>query len=234
MGKFDDIKWKWLEERGIEVYGDPYQLDYMLQLWKKPDMVKGIWVEGKAGTGKTHLATLAGAYAVQKGDYQKIMYVRNSVPVRNSGFVKGSPEEKNLPYMEPFISALDHVQPALYEVWKEKEIAIAMTADFVRGATWNDAFIIIDECQNFDMHELRTVLTRVGKNSKVVVSGSKRQVDNRQIKKVAGLLPYEVFKEHFRGEPRVTYHELHTVYRDWFAGMADDVDLTIDTLEGRL
>jgi predicted ribonuclease YlaK len=234
MGKFDDIRWKWLEERGIEVYGDPYQLDYMLQLWKDPDMTKAIFCEGKAGTGKTHLAVLAGAYAVEKGEYKKIMYIRNAVPVRNTGFVKGSPEDKAKPYMQPFIDALDHVKPATYEYWTEQGIAEAFTADFVRGSTWNDSFIIIDEVQNFDMHELRTVLTRVGKGSKVVVTGSRRQVDNKQIKRVAGLLPYEVYREHFRGESRVSFHELVHVYRDWFADVADDIDDTIERLEEKM
>ncbi len=234
MGKFDDIRWKWLEERGIEVYGDPYQLDYMLSLWKDPEMVKAIFCEGKAGTGKTALAVLAGAYEVERGEYNKIMYIRNAVPVRNQGFVKGDPQEKDAPYIRPFIDALDLVKPATYEDWVDKGTAEAFTSSYVRGATWNNAYIVIDEVQNFDMHELRTVFTRVGKGSKVVATGSRRQVDNKQVKRIGGLLPYEIYMEHFRGEPRVTFHELQTVYRDWFAGMADDIDETIELLEGKL
>lgn len=233
MGKFDDIRWKWLEERGIECYGDPYQLDYVLSLWKDPEIVKSIICEGKAGTGKTHLAVLAGAYAVEKGDYKKIMYIRNAVPVRNTGFVKGSPEDKALPYLRPFVDAMDTVNPGAFEVWSENGMAEAFTADFVRGTTWENSFIIIDEVQNFDMHELRTCLTRVGKGSKIVMTGSSRQVDNKQVKRVAGRLPYEVYIEHFKGEPRVAYHSLVKVYRDWFADIADDIDLTIEKLEGR-
>jgi predicted ribonuclease YlaK len=231
MGKFDDIRWKWLEERGIKVYGDPYQLDYMNSLWKHSDMVKSVFCEAKAGTGKTALAVLAGAYEVEAGNYKKIRYVRNAVPVRNQGFVKGDPKDKDLPYMRPFIDALDLVKPATYEVWSEQGIAEAHTSSFTRGSTWDNEFIIIDEVQNFDMHELRTVLTRVGKGSKVVVVGSKRQVDNKQVKKVAGLLPFEVYMEHFEGDARIAFHELHVCYRDWFADLADDIDLTIRALE---
>jgi predicted ribonuclease YlaK len=231
MGKFDDVRWKWLEERGIQVYGDPYQLDYMLSLWKHPDMVKSVICEGKAGTGKTALAVLAGAYGVEKGDFERIYYIRNAVPVRNQGFVKGDPNEKDAPYLQPFIDALDLVKPGTFEVWKELGRAEGFTSSFVRGATWTNTFIVIDEVQNFDMHELRTVLTRVGKGSKVVVTGSKRQVDNKSIRKIKGLLPFEVYVEHFKGESRITFHELHTVYRDWFADLADDVDFTIKALE---
>lgn len=231
MGKFDDIRWKWLEERGIEVYGDPYQLDYMLSLWKDSEMVKSVFCEAKAGTGKTTLAVLAGAYGVENEDYEKLLYIRNAVPVRNQGFVKGDPEEKDLPYLSPLIDALDLVRAGTYEVWKEQSKVEAFTSSFVRGTTWNNSFIVIDEVQNFDMHELRTVLTRVGKGSKVVVVGSKRQVDNRNVKRVKGLLPFEVYMEHFRGDARIAFHELHIVYRGWFADLADNVDETIERLE---
>jgi predicted ribonuclease YlaK len=231
MGKFDDIRWKWLEERGIEVYGDPYQLDYMLSLWKDPEIVKSVFCEAKAGTGKTALAVLAGAYELENGNYKKIRYVRNAVPVRNQGFVKGDPMEKDAPYMQPFKDALDLVKPATFEVWVEKGIAEAHTSSFTRGSTWENEFIIIDEVQNFDMHELRTVLTRVGKGSKIVVVGSKRQVDNKSIRKVRGLLPFEVYMEHFKGDARISFHELHNCYRDWFADLADDIDFTIKILE---
>lgn len=231
VGKFDDIKWKWLEERGIEVYGDPYQLDYMLSLWKKPDIVKSVFCEAKAGTGKTVLAVLAGAYEVEKGTYKKIIYIRNAVPVRNQGFVKGDPEDKDLPYLAPFIDALDLVRPGTYEVMKERGQAEGFTSSYVRGTTWEDSFIIIDEVQNFDMHELRTVLTRVGNGSKIVVIGSKRQVDNKQVKRFKGLLPFEVYMLHFRGDARIAFHELRTVYRSWFADLADNIDETINKLE---
>jgi predicted ribonuclease YlaK len=234
MGKFDDIRWKWLGERGINVIGDPYQLDYMLSLWKDPEIVKSVFCEAKAGTGKTALAVLAGAYDVEKGKYKKLVYIRNAVPVRNQGFVKGDPQEKDLPYLAPFIDALDLVKAGTYEVWLLRGQTEAFTSSFVRGTTWTDSFIIIDEVQNFDLHELRSVLTRVGEGSKVVVIGSRRQVDNKGIKRVKGLLPFEIYMEHFKGDARIAFHELHTVYRGWFADLADDIDITINILEGRL
>lgn len=231
MGKFDDIRWKWLEERGIDIYGDEYQVRYMEELWKDVDVVKSIFCEAKAGTGKTALAVLAGAYEVQKGTYARIRYVRNAVPVRNQGFVKGSPDEKDAPYMTPFIDALSLVHPETFEEWSKIDLAKAHTSSFTRGTTWENEFVIIDEVQNFDMHELRTVLTRCGKGTKVVIIGSKRQVDNKQVHYVKGLLPFEVYMEHFKDEKRVVSLTLVNCYRDWFADKADDIDETIKALE---
>lgn len=232
MGRFDDIRWKWLEERGIEVYGDPYQLDYMLSLWKPEDLVKNVFGLGQAGTGKTTLAVLAGAYEVEKGTYKRIRYVRNAVPVRNQGFVKGDPQEKDAPYMQPLKDALELVHPATFEKWSEdyvQKIKAHSTA-FIQGSTWDNEFIIFDEIQNWDLVELQSGMTRVGRGSKLVITGSHRQVVNRKIKRYAGLLPYEVYMEHFKGDPRIMFHELKTVYRGWFAEKADSVDETIKRL----
>lgn len=65
--KYGDIRWKWLEERGFNVLSDRHQYAYMQSLWTPPDIVQGVFCESPAGTGKTVLAVLAGAYAVTSG-----------------------------------------------------------------------------------------------------------------------------------------------------------------------
>lgn len=235
MGKFEDIRWKWLEERGIKVYGDPYQLDYMLSLWKDPSINQAIFCEAKAGTGKTTLAVLAGAYGIQKGIYSKIIYVRNAVPVRDQGFLTGDIKAKSAPYMAPIADALSLINPHTFEEWsvdsEEGEARLqAITTAFVRGVTWENAFVIIDEAQNMELEELQAIYTRCTETSKIITIGSTRQVDNRKISKVMGLLPFEIFMKHFEGDPRVSYHELVTCYRGWFADKADDVLETVKRL----
>jgi predicted ribonuclease YlaK len=236
MGKFDDIRWKWLEERGIEVYGDPYQLDYMNSLWKDPEQVQAVFCEAKAGTGKTTLAVLAGAYEVIKGEkYDRIIYIRNAVTVREQGFLTGDIQQKSAPFMAPVADALELVQPATFEEWtiekeKEEPKLVPITTSFVRGITWKRSFVIIDESQNMDLEELQAIYTRCDKSSKIVSVGSKRQVDNKKIRKVAGLLPFEIYMEHFKGDNRIAYHELQNNYRGWFADKADDVMETINKL----
>lgn len=238
--KFDDIRWKWLEERGIEVFKDPYQLDYMLSLWKRPDQIQAVFCEAKAGTGKTTLAVLAGAYEVLKGElYDRLVYVRNAVPVREQGFLTGDIKQKSAPYMAPIADALELVHPSTFEEWqiqkgKEEPKLFPITTSFVRGITWKRSFVIIDESQNMELEELQAIFTRVDETSKVVAIGSVRQVDNRKIKRIAGLLPFQVYMKHFEGDPRVAFHELFTCHRGWFADKADDILKTVEILEGKV
>ena len=146
------------------------------------------------------------------------------------GFVKSN-EDKDAPYMAPFIDTLDLVRPATYEFWKETGRVEAHSTSYIQGTTWDNEFIIFDEIQNWDLIELQAGLTRVGKGSKIVLAGSDRQVVNKKIKRIKGLLPYEVYMEHFRGDPRIMFHELKNVYRGWFAEKADSIDETIKKLE---
>lgn len=233
--KYGDIRWKWLAERGFNVLADRHQYAYMQALWSPPEIVQGVFCESGAGTGKTTLAVLAGAYEVEMGTYDRIIYVRNAVAVRDMGYLPGGVEEKEAPYMEPFITALDHVQAGLYDRWakptnpKEQPKVAAVTSAFTRGITWSRSFVIVDEAQNFDLTELVTVLTRMSDDCKAVVIGSVRQVDNHRIKRIAGLTPFEVVMRHFEGE-RVTFHKLERNYRGRFSLHADRVQETVQRL----
>lgn len=238
MGKYLDIRWKWLEERGFNVLADHHQYAYMQSLWTPVDVIHVVFCEAKAGTGKTTLATLAGAYEVLRGTYGKLVYVRNAVPVRDLGFLPGGLSEKEGPYMRPLIMAMDSVQPGLYEKWhrpdptkKELPKLEQVTTAFTRGITWRNSFVIIDEAQTFGLTELQTIYTRCADDCKVVTVGSLRQNDNKRLKLYAGLTPFEIYMEHFRGTPGTVYHRLETNYRGWFSDHADDVIRTVEKLE---
>jgi predicted ribonuclease YlaK len=235
--KYGDVRWKWLDERGFDVLADKHQYAYMQSLWAPVDIVQGVFCEAKAGTGKTTLAVLAGVYEVEKGTYDKIIYVRNAVPVRDLGFLPGDLNERQAPYMSPLIDAMDVVQAGLFEKWsqynpmrKEQPKVVALTTSYVRGVNWKRSFVILDEAQNYSLEELQACLTRPDDDCKVVVIGSARQIDDKKQRKIAGLTPFEVFMEHFRGM-NVTYHKLETVYRGTFASHADDVMDTVKRLE---
>ncbi|MCW2279281.1 PhoH family protein [Heliophilum fasciatum] len=225
------IRWKWLEEKGINVQADPYQLAYMQSLWAVPQDVQAVFCEGKAGTGKTALAVLAGVYEVERGTYDRLIYVRNAIPVRDMGHLPGSVGDKEKPYMQPLNDALDLVQPGLFDKWTRPDVAklAAITSAYTRGVTWKKAFIIVDEAQSFDLTELQTIYTRISDCCKIVTTGSLRQNDNYRMKKIGGLFPLEIYKEHFR-EKQVAIHELVNNYRGWFANHADDVQDTIERL----
>lgn len=232
--KYSDIRWKWLEERGFNVLADRHQYAYMQSLWTSPELVQGVFCESPAGTGKTVLAVLAGAYAVENEEYDRIIYIRNPEVVgKDIGFLPGEKNEKIMPFMQPFVKALDYVRPATFENWVAQEKAFAITPTFERGVTYENAFIIIDEAQSLSLGELQTIYTRVTDSCKVVTTGSLLQIDNSKLRRYNGLTPLEVYMKHFEGQ-QVTYHKLVTNYRGWFSNHADEVTKTVKKLEGVL
>ncbi len=238
--KGGDIKYRWLEERGVNVLTDQGQLEYMQSLWAPVDVIQAVFCEARAGTGKTTLAVLAGAYEVEVGHFDKLIYIRNTIPLRDMGFLPGAAIDKELPYMTPLVGALEMVQPGLYEKWtradftrREPPKVEAISTAFIRGLNWKRAYVILDEAQSFDLEELQTAYTRCDDDCKVVTLGSLRQNDNRKLKRVAGLTPLEIFMEHFKDMPLVAFHALDTNYRGWLSNHADDIQQTVKKLEGR-
>ena len=228
--KYTDIRWKWLEERGFDVLSDKHQYAYMQSLWTPADIVQGVFCESPAGTGKTVLAVLAGAYAVDKGEYDRIIYIRNTEVVgKPIGFLPGDDKAKTDPHMAPFIRALDYVKPGTFESWVADEKAFAITPTFERGVTYEKAFIIIDEAQSISLAELQTIYTRVTNTCKVVTIGSLLQIDDDRLKRYSGLTPFEVFMRHYEGH-RATYHKLVTNYRGEWSNHGDKVRQTIEEL----
>ena len=229
------IVWKWLEERGFRLLADKHQYAYAQSLLADTDTVRGVFSDSPAGTGKTTIAALIGAYLVQKGEYDRIIYIRNTVAVRESGFIPGDVTAKEAPYMAPIADALEKVAPGTFEAWQVEDSygnppkLVCLTTSYTRGVNWEKSFIIVDETQNFDMHELQTVNTRPTDDSKIVMVGSTRQVDNTKLKRIAGLTPFEVFMIHYRGQ-NATYHKLQINYRGEWSRHADEVGETIKKL----
>ena len=231
MSKYEDIRWKWLEERGFNVMCDPQQLEYVRALWKSPDEIQGVFCESPAGTGKTVLAVLAGAYAVEVGEYKQLIYIRNPISVGNEiGFLPGEIEGKILPYMMPFIDALEYVKPGTFKEWSAVGKAVAITPTFERGVTYDNAFVIIDEAQSFTLNELQTIYTRPTDRCKIVTIGSLLQIDNPNLTLYSGLTPFEVYMRHFRGF-KSSYHRLETNYRGEWSSHADRVRETIESID---
>jgi len=229
-----DIRWKWLAEKGYNVLSDKHQYAYMQSLWASTDIVQSVFVDAKAGTGKTSLAVAAGVYEVEKGTYDRIIYIRNAVAVRDQGFLPGSVAEKEYVYYSPLFDALDTLDADGYRQWYDidseyKKIEMRSTS-YLRGVNFKNAFVIIDEAQNLDLVELQTTLTRIHDSCKVVVIGSTRQIDNqKKLGMVKGISPFEVYMKHFEGHLSVQ-HKLITNFRGRFSQHADDVQVTIDTL----
>ena len=142
---------------------------------------KNLLLHGIAGTGKTYLGLSLAFEEVldPSNDFTKVVVVRSTVPTRDMGFLKGDDKEKIVVYESPYIalcSELFGIKDA-YECLKSQEALEFISTAFVRGITLNDCIVLVDETQNLSFHELDSVITRLGKNSKVIFCGDYTQSD---------------------------------------------------------
>ncbi len=153
----------------------PRQSQYMRAI-EKSDLVFGI---GPAGTGKTYLAVAAAAAALEQGNVERIILSRPAVEAgERLGFLPGDMRDKVDPYLRPLYDALYDCLPA-ERVEKELENGIIEIAPlaFMRGRTLASSFVILDEAQNCTTMQMKMFLTRLGENSKMVITGDPSQVD---------------------------------------------------------
>lgn len=153
----------------------PGQARY-LQLINDNDIVIGI---GPAGTGKTYLAVAMAVDALTRKRVRRIVLARPAVEAGESlGFLPGDMQAKVDPYLRPLYDALDDMMPAerVQRSLETRVIEIAPLA-YMRGRTLSDAFVILDEAQNATSAQMKMFLTRLGVNSKAVITGDKTQID---------------------------------------------------------
>ena len=160
-----------------------------LQAIVEHDIVVGI---GPAGTGKTYLAVAAAVDALARKRARRIILARPAVEAGESlGFLPGDLQEKVDPYLRPLYDALEDMMPRdrVQKAIESRTIEIAPLA-YMRGRTLSDAFVILDEAQNATGMQMKMFLTRLGVNSRAVITGDKTQIDlaNRE---ESGLLQIE-------------------------------------------
>jgi len=184
-----------------------------------------ITLVGKAGTGKTLCAIAAGiqqtlttnrkyknnprgqSLSKRSGDDEKRQYSRLIIsrPVqplgKDIGFLPGTMEEKMHPWLMPIQDNLQYLlgdDKATLEMYMEEGIIEVEALTYIRGRSISNAYIIIDEAQNLSIHELKTIITRVGENSKIILTGDVEQIDNVYVDEISNGLAYAVekFKVH--------------------------------------
>lgn len=140
-----------------------------------------LMLHGFAGTGKTFCALYLALKEVLTNDsiYNKIIIVRSVVPSRDMGFLPGSMKEKAAVYEEPYREICDSLfgRGDGYDILKMKGLVQFTTTSFLRGITFNNAIVILDESQNLSFQEADTVMTRMGDESRIIVCGDFRQTD---------------------------------------------------------
>jgi phosphate starvation-inducible PhoH-like protein/PhoH-like ATPase len=145
------------------------------------DRNKNLLLHGIAGTGKTFLSLYFALHDVLENvtPYKKVVIVRSVVPTRDMGFLPGNQKEKSKVYEAPYYSICTELfgRGDAYDILKNKNTVEFITTSFVRGITLNNTIVIVDETQNLTLHELDSIITRIGRNCKVIFSGDFRQSD---------------------------------------------------------
>ena len=142
---------------------------------------------GCAGTGKTFVSLYLGLREVLKNEtaYERVVMVRSLIPTREIGFLPGDEEDKAALYQVPYSNMVQFMfkQPneqafsMLYDRLKAQGSFYFLSTSFLRGLTFDNSIIIVDECQNLNFHELDTIITRVGQDSKIIFCGDFMQTD---------------------------------------------------------
>ena len=162
--------------------------------WKKG---KNQFLFGAAGTGKTFISLYLAMQDVMdlKKPYDKVVIVRSLIPTREIGFLPGDEEDKAALYQVPYQNMVQFMfeQPNeqsfnnLYDRLKGQGTLYFLSTSFLRGLTFDNSIIIVDECQNMNFHELDTITTRLGQDSKIVFCGDFDQTDLQRTNEKNGL-----------------------------------------------
>ena len=158
-----------------------------------------VFATGPAGTGKTMLAMMAGIQALKQGAVTKIVLTRPAVGVDDErhGFLPGDLNQKMEPWTRPLFDVLSEYydRKEITRMLDEQIIEISPLA-FMRGRTFKEAWIIADEMQNATPNQMKMLLTRIGENSKMIVTGDTRQADRKDADN--GLLDFKELVEQYR------------------------------------
>ena len=152
--------------------------------WKKG---KCQFLFGAAGTGKTFISLYLALKDVMdlKKPFNKVVLVRSLIPTREIGFLPGDEEDKAALYQVPYMNMVQFMYQmpneqqfnTLYDRLKGQGSLFFLSTSFLRGLTFDNSIIIVDECQNLNFHELDTIITRIGQDSKIVFCGDFDQTD---------------------------------------------------------
>ena len=161
---------------------------------------KNLFLYGCAGTGKTFIAMYLALKEIlsNKTAYEKLYVVRSLVPTREIGFLPGDHEDKAHLYQIPYQNMVKYMfkmpdDPAfemLYDNLKAQETISFWSTSFLRGTTLDNAIVLVDECQNLNFHELDSIMTRVGNDSKIIFAGDIAQTDLVKTNEKNGILDF--------------------------------------------
>ena len=193
MGKSKDVKLENLVKIGPLT-------DNQKKAFESYKKGKNLFLYGAAGTGKTFVSLYLAMQEVLKNDtpYDTVYLVRSAVPTREIGFLPGDEEDKTALFQVPYQNMVKFMfeQPneaafaGLYDRLKNQGSLMFLTTSFLRGITLDNAIIIVDECQNLNFHELDSITTRVGQDSKIIFCGDFMQSDLQKSVEKEGMMRF--------------------------------------------
>ncbi len=161
---------------GIRIYPKTINQKKLVRAVEKNDLVFAI---GPAGTGKTYISVALAVRALKNKEAKKIIITRPAVETgENLGFLPGDLKEKIDPYLHPIYDALNDMIPVeKLRYYKENGIIEIAPLAYMRGRTLNDAYVLLDEAQNTTPMQIKMLLTRMGPESKIIITGDRSQID---------------------------------------------------------
>lgn len=183
---------------------------------------------GPAGSGKTLIALAYGLHAIlEEKRYDKLIVARSTPPIAEDiGFLPGTEEEKMAPWLAAFddnlevLHGTDESPFSSIEYVKDKANIQFKSLNFMRGRSFNNAYIVIDEAQGLTQFQLKSIITRVGANSKIVVLGNLAQIDNKYISPLTSGLTYLVEKS--KNFPHAGIMHVNGIERSRLAAFAEE------------
>lgn len=195
------------------------------------DNIKLVTISGKAGTGKTLLAIACGLQkVVDEAKYRRLLVSRPIVPMGNDiGYLPGDINEKLGPWMQPIFDNIDFLfntgeKKKSFDAYMELENSGILKIEaltYIRGRSIPDQFIIIDEAQNLTKHEVKTIISRAGENTKIILTGDPDQIDNPKLDSINNGLSYVI--ERFKDQEIAAHIELTKGERSELADVATKI-----------
>lgn len=168
-----------------EIYAKTPNQTKAFEAWEED---KNLVLTGAAGSGKTFLALYLGLCDMEDDAVDKVIVIRSAVPSRDIGFLPGKIDEKTEIYEDPLydLCATLYNRGDAYEILNAKKCIEFTTTSFLRGITFRNCVVIVDELQNMSYEESRTIITRLGENTKIMFLGDIMQTDFKD-KKQSGM-----------------------------------------------
>jgi phosphate starvation-inducible PhoH-like protein len=197
----------------------------LLELIDKKEI---LFVSGLAGTGKSFCIVVKGILDLLKGKYEKIVLMRPAIEAgENLGHLPGDISEKIDPYIEPMMDILEKylTKQEIEELIRAEKI-IAKPIAFLRGKTFDNSYIIVDEAQNCTLSQLKLIVSRIGKKSKIIINGDVTQCDLRTRDKNALQLHIDLFENYHSKIGTFVFDPTHLVRNELIGFYLDRIDAT--------